>query len=89
MIDTASGSAGFPVHSIFKVLRGVFREEKIPQSDLFTLEKKLQACYEYIGEKVFAIDFDEKVVRVAGCLNLIAGDGQTNGIHLYTLDYAA
>ncbi|MDB6023833.1 MAG: Type restriction modification system, Methylase [Verrucomicrobiales bacterium] len=87
IIDTASGSAGFPVHSIFKVWRDIFRDEKIPESDLFTLETKPQACYDYVGEKVFAIDFDEKVVRVARCLNLIAGDGQTNVLHLNTLDY--
>jgi type I restriction enzyme M protein len=78
IIDTASGSAGFPVHSIFKVWRDIFREEKIPESDLFTLEKKPQPCYDYVGEKV---------VRVARCLNLIAGDGQTNVLHLNALDY--
>jgi type I restriction enzyme M protein len=33
-------------------------------------------------------DFDEKSVRVARCLNLIAGDGQTNVLHLSTLDYS-
>jgi type I restriction enzyme M protein len=37
--------------------------------------------------KVFGIDFDEKVVRVARTLNLIAGDGETNVLHLNTLDY--
>lgn len=36
---------------------------------------------------MFAIDFDEKAVRVARTLNLIAGDGQTNVLHLNTLDY--
>ena len=36
----------------------------------------------------FAIDFDEKTVRVARTLNLIAGDGQTNVLHLNTLDYS-
>ncbi len=87
IIDTAAGSAGFPVHSIFKVWRDIFRDEEIPESDLFTLEKKPQRCYDYVGEKVFAIDFDEKTVRVARCLNLIAGDGQTNVLHLNTLDY--
>jgi type I restriction enzyme M protein len=87
IIDTAAGSAGFPVHSIFKVWRDIFRDEKIPESHLFTLEKKPQRCYDYVGEKVFAIDFDEKTVRVARCLNLIAGDGQTNVLHLNTLDY--
>ncbi|MEH2008329.1 hypothetical protein [Nostoc sp.] len=34
-----------------------------------------------------ANDFDEKAVRVARTLNLIAGDGQTNVLHLNTLDY--
>ena len=87
MIDTAAGSAGFPVHVIFKVWRDIFRDENIPESHLFTLEKKPQRCYDYVGEKVFAIDFDEKAVRVARCLNLIAGDGQTNVLHLNTLDY--
>lgn len=76
-----------PVHSIFKVWRDIFRDEKIPESHLFTLEKKPQRCYDYVGERVFAIDFDEKTVRVARCLNLIAGDGQTNVLHLNTLDY--
>lgn len=87
IIDTASGSAGFPVHSIFKVWRDIFREEGLPETDLFTTERKPQPCYDYVAEKVFAIDFDEKVVRVARCLNLIAGDGQTNVLHLNTLDY--
>ncbi len=87
IIDTASGSAGFPVHSIFKVWRDIFREEGLKETDMFTTEKKPQPCYDYVSEKVFAIDFDEKVVRVARCLNLIAGDGQTNVLHLNTLDY--
>jgi hypothetical protein len=42
------------------------------------MEKKPQRCYEYVQNEVFAIDFDEKSVRVARCLNLIAGDGQTS-----------
>ena len=42
----------------------------------------------YLTSNVFAIDFDEKSVRVARCLNLIAGDGQTNVLHLNTLDWA-
>jgi type I restriction enzyme M protein len=40
-----------------------------------------------VQQKVFAIDFDEKSVRVARTLNLIAGDGQTNVLHMNTLDY--
>ncbi len=37
--------------------------------------------------KIFGIDFDEKTVRVARTLNLIAGDGEANVLHLNTLDY--
>ena len=86
-IDTACGSAGFAIHTMFKVWRDILDAEGIPQSHLFTMEAKPQACYDYVQKKVFAIDFDEKSVRVARCLNLIAGDGQTNVLHLNTLDY--
>ena len=42
---------------------------------------------DYVRDKVFGIDFDEKTVRVARMLNIIAGDGHTNVLHLNTLDY--
>jgi type I restriction enzyme M protein len=87
LIDTACGSAGFTVHSIFYVWKNILRDEGLPISHLFTMEKKPQRCYDYVQNQVFAIDFDEKSVRVARCLNLIAGDGQTNVLHLNTLDY--
>jgi type I restriction enzyme M protein len=75
MIDTASGSCGFPVHTIFKLTGHLFTNEEIPEQDK-----------EHVL-KVFGIDFDEKTVRVARTLNLIAGDGETNVLHLNTLDY--
>ncbi len=87
MIDTASGSCGFPVHTIFHVWRNILKEKGIDQSHLFTVEDKPVECTDYVNEKVFAIDFDEKAVRVARTLNLIAGDGQTNVLHLNTLDW--
>ncbi len=87
IIDTAAGSAGFTVHSIFYVWEQILKDENIPTSHLFTVEDKPARCHEYVKEKVYAIDFDEKSVRVARCLNLIAGDGQTNVLHLNTLDY--
>ena len=87
IIDTAAGSAGFTVHSIFHVWLDILRDEGKPQSHLFTMEEKPPRCHTYVKEKVYAIDFDEKSVRVARCLNLIAGDGQTNVLHLNTLDY--
>lgn len=75
MIDTASGSCGFPVHTIFKLTGHLFSNDEIPKEDK-------QAIL-----KVFGIDFDEKAVRVARTLNLIAGDGETNVLHLNTLDF--
>lgn len=75
MIDTASGSCGFPVHTIFKLTGHLFTNNEIPEQDK-----------EHVL-KVFGIDFDEKTVRVARTLNLIAGDGETNVLHLNTLDY--
>jgi type I restriction enzyme M protein len=87
MIDPAAGSSGFPVHTMFHVWRQIYLDEGEDQSDMFTAEEKLPRCEDYVEEKVFAIDFDEKAVRVARTLNLIAGDGQTNVLHLNTLDY--
>ena len=87
MIDPASGSCGFPVHTIFYVWKQILKEKGIAQSHLFTSQEKPAECTDYVNDNVFAIDFDEKAVRVARTLNLIAGDGQTNVLHLNTLDY--
>ncbi|WP_165089828.1 N-6 DNA methylase [Neisseria yangbaofengii] len=87
VIDTAAGSCGFPVHAIFHVWGKQLKEKGLERSHLFTAEEKLPEQLDYVQEKVFAIDFDEKAVRVARTLNLIAGDGQTNVLHLNTLDY--
>jgi len=87
LIDTAAGSCGFPVHGIFHVWEQIMKDEGLDKSHLFTTEKKPVRCEAYVQEKVFAIDFDEKAVRVGRTLNLIAGDGQTNVLHLNTLDY--
>lgn len=75
MIDTASGSCGFPVHTIFHLTGHLFSNAEI------TEENKQDML------NVFGIDFDEKTVRVARTLNLIAGDGETNVLHLNTLDF--
>lgn len=75
MIDTAAGSCGFPVHTIFKLTGHLFTNDEIPDEEKENILK------------VFGIDFDEKTVRVARTLNLIAGDGETNVLHLNSLDY--
>jgi type I restriction enzyme M protein len=87
MIDTASGSCGFPVHTIFHVWEQILKRKGLNKSHLFTIDDKPVECIDYVQEKVFAIDFDEKAVRVGRTLNLIAGDGQTNVLHLNTLDW--
>ena len=83
MIDTAAGSCGFPMHTIFHVWKQL--NPDIPH--LFTTQKRTLQEIEYVQNKVFAIDFDLKSVRVGRTLNLIAGDGQTNVLLLNTLDY--
>ena len=87
MIDTACGSSGFPVHTIFHVWRQMAKDRNLKVSDLFSLDQKPYEFTEYVKENIFGIDFDEKAVRVARTLNLIAGDGHTNVLHLNTLDY--
>jgi len=73
MIDTAAGSCGFTVHTIFYLTGHLFENKEI------SAEEKEDVL------KVFGIDFDEKVVRVARTLNLIAGDGETNVLHINSL----
>lgn len=75
MIDTAAGSCGFTVHTIFQITGHLFQNTDISE------EEKENVL------KIFGIDFDEKVVRVARTLNLIAGDGNTNVLHLNNIDY--
>ena len=87
MIDTAAGSSGFPVHTIFHVWKQMQLQAGKAVSHLFTATRKSNDELEYVQDNVFAIDFDEKAVRVARTLNLIAGDGHTNVMHLNTLDY--
>lgn len=87
LIDTAAGSCGFPVHGIFHVWEQQLKSRGLNRTHLFTTEEKFAEQIDYVQDKVFAIDFDEKAVRVGRTLNLIAGDGQTNVLHLNTLDY--
>ena len=87
MIDTACGSSGFPVHTIFHVWRQMAKDKNLDISELFSLDQKPYQFTEYAKDNVFGIDFDDKAVRVARTLNLIAGDGHTNVLNLNTLDY--
>lgn len=75
IIDPAAGSCGFTVHAIFHFTGHLFENITISQEEQDDVLR------------VFGIDFDEKVVRVARTLNLIAGDGESNVLHLNSLDY--
>lgn len=83
MIDTAAGSCGFPMHTIFHSW-SILNPNK---DNLFTTGKRTQKEEDYVKENVFGIDFSEKSVRVGRMLNIVAGDGHTNVIELNTLDY--
>ena len=75
MIDTAAGSCGFTVHTIFHVWGNEFTAEG---------PKKWQS--DYAAEKVYGIDFDERAATIAKALNLIAGDGRSNIYRADSLD---
>jgi len=75
MIDTASGSCGFTVHTIFHVC-----------GNQFTAEKWERWQIDYAANNVYGIDFDARSVKIAKALNLIAGDGKTNVYRANTLD---
>ena len=87
IIDTACGSAGFTVHSIFHVWNIIRTKKGLPLGDNFTTEQRSNEEIDFVDKNVFGIDFDKNTVRVAKTLNLIAGDGKTNILHLNTLDY--
>ncbi len=75
MIDTAAGSCGFTVHTIFHVWGNEFVAEG---------PKKWQS--DYAAQFVYGIDFDSRSVKIAKALNLIAGDGRSNVYRANTLD---
>jgi type I restriction enzyme M protein len=75
MIDTAAGSCGFTVHTIFHV----WGNEMAVAGP-----KKWQS--DYAAERVFGIDFDERAATIAKALNLIAGDGRSNVYRANSLD---
>lgn len=75
VIDTASGSCGFTVHSIFHVWGGEL-----------TSRKPEEWQRNYANDKVYGLDFDPRSVKIAKALNLIAGDGKTHVYRVNSLD---
>ena len=75
VVDTAAGSCGFTVHSIFHVW-----------GDVFTAKGPEKWQSDYASTHVYGLDFDPRSVKIARALNLIAGDGRTNVYRANTLD---
>lgn len=85
MIDTACGSCGFTVHTLFNIWKKLENNGKANFHNFSN--QTLTIAQKDCVNNVFGIDFDEKSVRVARTLNMIAGDGKTNVLHLNSLDY--
>lgn len=75
VIDPAAGSCGFTVHTIFHIAGQQFTNQKLPDN-----------AREFAQNNVYGIDFDNRAVKVAKALNLIAGDGKTNVYKANSLD---
>ena len=65
MIDTAAGSCGFPMHTIFHV----WKKLNPKAHNLFSTNKRTQKETDYVNNNVFGIDFSPKSVRVGRMLN--------------------
>lgn len=75
VIDTASGSCGFTVHSIQYIAGEPTSPTGLPEH-----------AREFAQNNIYAIDFDNRSVKIAKAINLIAGDGKSNVYKLNALD---
>ena len=72
VIDPACGSCGFLIHTIRHVQK------------LYSWDYK--DIYRYANEYVYAVDFDDRLKKVAKLMMLIAGDGKANVFSVNSLD---
>jgi len=77
VIDTACGSCGFTVHTLFHTFSS---------NGVFSAMKPSAEQREYASKMIYGIDFDERAVKISKALNLIAGDGKTNVYKANSLD---
>lgn len=78
VLDPACGPGGFLIHT----LHWVITQELMPRFSKDLGRRKL----EYATAKLFGIDFDVRLARVAKAMMLIAGDGRTNIYRVNALD---
>jgi len=69
VIDPACGSAGFLLHSVMWVAKGVISGKPLPP-----------AAQNFAQNNIYGIDFAKRQVKIAKAINLIVGDGKA---HIY------
>lgn len=67
LIDPACGSAGFLLHSVMWIARGVITGKELPTP-----------AKNFAQEKIYGIDFAKEAVKIAKAINLIVGDGKSH-----------
>lgn len=72
VIDPACGSCGFLIHTIRHVQK--------------LYDWNTDRLYRYANESLYAVDFDERLKKVAKTMMIIAGDGKANVIGTSALD---
>lgn len=75
VVDPACGSGGFLIHTIKHV--------RIKQG----WEHDFEKTYRYANDYLYAVDFDDKLKKVAKVMMLIAGDGKSNVFGVDSLDF--
>lgn len=75
VIDPACGSAGFLIHTIKYI------------QDKHDLSR--DEMYKYANDYVYAVDFDDRLKKVAKTMMIIAGDGKANVFGVNSLDHRA
>ena len=69
VIDPACGSAGFLLHSVMWVAKGVITGKELPSP-----------AKNFAQNNIYGIDFAKEAVKIAKAINLIVGDGKS---HIY------
>ena len=78
ILDPACGPGGFLIHALHWVT-----EQHLRARYTKALEKRK---FDYANSRLFGIDFDQRLVRVAKAMMLIAGDGKANVYRVNSLD---
>jgi len=78
ILDPACGPGGFLIHSLNWVFEHAIKSRF--KNDLKNRK------YQYANSRLFGIDFDPRLMRVAKAMMLIAGDGKSNVYRVSSLD---